>query len=1172
MASWTVKQSVLAFDVAGLVADLGRGRDDPRVEVRRPDDLLVLTLRLRGLVVRSGQGGPRLVRQDEQRRPTLLVDLPPQSFAEEAYPLPSVPGYEPPTALPAARARMSGPSRLAFVMPDELADVPYTLAGVLEAMRTWPESRGVAALPDPGPEGSDRIGWHDVLDVDVLYQGVTTLTAALTEAGAGDAHEQIVAAGVRVAARAAGALAAGPAAMTDAALRAMDVEVRGLHERVPRLRTGSAQEATTAALALASAASLVATAGELRRGIDFAAAVPYLPVLLRPRPPAETVTALELPYRLLLSPIESACWQHRDTPGDHGGRTELWHTRLRTADGVTGPDGLAKVRALWSPDYPREDFSTIDDEEAPRPFRMSLKAQDRQSLVRLMAGFDEVDDWGKRFIPRSSRVRRLQLTSLGAIADLEGGWEILPAGVDLEQWRHIAALGRDQYVRVVYRGYLLPCGHNASLMRVTERTFGSLDGDPARRVALLRQRYFIVVRKRIVELPFPDHVHHGHNLPFTAVELLTRVTPDLALPGIGDSALVPDGADVIYGAALAKDKAFWPVVPKTPGPGFVDVQFEAVGTDICGARISFHMPMLFVSKEANRTKAPEIRRAYDRPQVAPRRTADLGGATVCFAPYTPGDKGDSRLSAASMTFRAGERSQFHPTQPNFHPEVDVARVGIKPVQKLLGQPKAVVDVTYPEIYKSHGYDADNAGGLFLQVINAAHTLAFGGGAGAPKTDALGGLAAPGMAILGLSRVMGPTGAQPPADMTDRAQVEAALAKIVGNVFDPKDVFKGATILGGVDLADLLDVVGDLAGAEVPKLLSRELPPAAPTRVEASFDWHTQVTRSDPLKLVVPRADPAHPTTLSMQGLVTTPLADPSAASANATAELTNFKVNLFGFIIIWFDDLHFSAASGRKPDVAVGIHPDDGIRFGGPLEFVNELRKVIPSNGFSDPPSLSVTPSGIAASYSLNLPGIGVGIFSLTNASLGAGFELPFDATPASVRFNFSERAHPFSLTVSLLGGGGFFAIGISARGVQEIEAALEFGAQLSIDLGVASGGVEIKAGVYFHWKETIPDKGSVELAGYIRLHGELSVLGLISASLTFNLQLAYRKDEDAHTSVVWGEATLTVEVDIAFISFDVSVSCRKELAGGAADPRFIDLIPDEPTWAEYCGAFAVEV
>ncbi len=69
-----------------------------------------------------------------------------------------------------------------------------------------------------------------------------------------------------------------------------------------------------------------------------------------------------------------------------------------------------------------------------------------------------------------------------------------------------------------------------------------------------------------------------------------------------------------------------------------------------------------------------------------------------------------------------------------------------------------------------------------------------------------------------------------------------------------------------------------------------------------------------------------------------------------------------------------------------------------------------------------------------------MGLFALSSVSLGAGFQLPFDATPATVRFGFSRRESPFSLTVSFLGGGGFFALGVSTRGVNEIEAALELG------------------------------------------------------------------------------------------------------------------------------------
>jgi hypothetical protein len=202
---------------------------------------------------------------------------------------------------------------------------------------------------------------------------------------------------------------------------------------------------------------------------------------------------------------------------------------------------------------------------------------------------------------------------------------------------------------------------------------------------------------------------------------------------------------------------------------------------------------------------------------------------------------------------------------------------------------------------------------------------------------------------------------------------------------------------------------------------------------------------------------------------------------------------------------------------------------------------------------------------------VGIGIFALSGVSIGAGFNLPFDSKPASVRFNFSERHNPFSLTVSFLGGGGFFAIAVSSRGVQEIEAALEFGAATAINLGVASGAVEIKAGVYFHWLEPEPDRGSIQLAGYVRLHGELSVLGLISASITFNLQLAYQ--EEAGRSIVWGEATLLIEVEVLLFSAEVPIHCRREFAGSSQpDPKFVDLIPEQSVWDQYCDAFAEEV
>ena len=44
------------------------------------------------------------------------------------------------------------------------------------------------------------------------------------------------------------------------------------------------------------------------------------------------------------------------------------------------------------------------------------------------------------------------------------------------------------------------------------------------------------------------------------------------------------------------------------------------------------------------------------------------------------------------------------------------------------------------------------------------------------------------------------------------------------------------------------------------------------------------------------------------------------------------------------------------------------------------------------------------------------------------------------------------------------------------------------------------------------------------------------------------------------------------FFSFSVSVKCRREFGGSAGDPKFIELIPDQLAWNEYCEAFAGDV
>lgn len=297
-----------------------------------------------------------------------------------------------------------------------------------------------------------------------------------------------------------------------------------------------------------------------------------------------------------------------------------------------------------------------------------------------------------------------------------------------------------------------------------------------------------------------------------------------------------------------------------------------------------------------------------------------------------------------------------------------------------------------------------------------------------------------------------------------------------------------------------------------------------------------------------------------------------APVAKVRCALTRFDLNLVGdadagFIKLEFEKIEFSADSSLKTNVDVGF---SGIHFIGVLSFVESLRSLIPLDGFSDPPSLTVDEHGIDAQFSMALPNLAVGVMSLTNLSLGAGFSVPFIGQPLSVRFNFCTREQPFNLTVSMFGGGGFFGICIDPHGVQKLEASFEFGAAIAIDFGVASGGVHVMAGIYFKME---PDKAS--LTGYFRLGGFVDVLGLISASIELYMDLTYIFDEGKCI----GHATLTIEVHVLFFSASVEISAERKFAGSSGDPSFAALMgPDDgvvitPTteyaWRDYCEAFA---
>ncbi len=288
------------------------------------------------------------------------------------------------------------------------------------------------------------------------------------------------------------------------------------------------------------------------------------------------------------------------------------------------------------------------------------------------------------------------------------------------------------------------------------------------------------------------------------------------------------------------------------------------------------------------------------------------------------------------------------------------------------------------------------------------------------------------------------------------------------------------------------------------------------------------------------------------------------AGADVFATLTDFELRLLGedpYIKLVFDKLAFKAGTKGKPEIDCVFR---GLHFGGPLSFIETLRNIIPLDGFSDPPNIDISPEGLKANFTLPLPNIAVGVFSLENLAFSAGFEIPFIGKSLAVSFSFCSRESPFVLTVCMLGGGGFVGLTICPDGVRLLEISFEAQACLALDFGVASGSVSIAVGIYF-----AIEQDDVKLSGYLRIRGAVDVLGIIKASIELKMELSY----ESATGKVIGHASLEIEVSIFCFSVSVTIECERKFKGGNDDPTFRQLMAPDPIatfypWEDYCDAF----
>jgi len=261
-----------------------------------------------------------------------------------------------------------------------------------------------------------------------------------------------------------------------------------------------------------------------------------------------------------------------------------------------------------------------------------------------------------------------------------------------------------------------------------------------------------------------------------------------------------------------------------------------------------------------------------------------------------------------------------------------------------------------------------------------------------------------------------------------------------------------------------------------------------------------------------------------------------------------WDLTLGGSPLISFEETQLSFDESGKTHFS--LDPTK-VRMNGVLSMLSDVLKSFSTDGSGFKLRLKEEngmPVGVEALLDLLLPDLAFGACALTNLRFRVCFELvALPEFAIGLQVSICQKTAPFTLTVFVLGGGGWFVargryLPLTNRLTTAVSIGLSAGAALAIAFGPVKGCVFAFFYVEGELQTDSDNPGGRQLIIRIGLllGGDVDVCGLITVSIRLLLEMEY--DGEALT----GRGMLSIRIKVCFfLTISVSQTVEKKLAGG---------------------------